>query len=73
MERYSEAGKIMEIIERDNFGREGPGHDDRFVVYVKNAELAYQICVLLNRERGDASATYFAVVEDNYKLYRFEP
>lgn len=64
---------MMWIIAADNFDREGPGHDETRVVFVHDVARAVQICDLLNEDSPVSSDVIYRVVDDNYKLRRFEP
>lgn len=63
----------MKIIRRDNFDREGPGHDDYFVAFVQNEETAKKVAELLNDDAATIGQVYYQVVPDSYELYRFHP
>lgn len=56
----------MLIIAEDNFNREGPGHDDKFIIYVKDEARAKAIASILNEE--NTPEIYYRAVPDNYKL-----
>ena len=64
----------MKIVQVDNFAREGPGYDDRFVALVSNPDIATAIVALLNIEHSQAEdPCFYAAVSDDYKLKKFEP
>jgi len=65
----------MKIICVDNFNREGPGHDDKLVAIVEEPFWGEMIVVLLNTkyDRDPNNPDFFKLVEDDYKLYKFEP
>lgn len=61
----------MKIIAVDNFNREGPGFDNRFLFSIRDERLAEEIVRLMNTE--DHGETFFRAVPDNHVLQRFEP
>lgn len=64
----------MKIIEVDNFDGEGPNSND--VVVAENVHDYYGPKIvewLIEKYSGDYSSSYFRLVEDDYKLKRFEP
>ncbi len=61
----------MKIIAKDNFDREG--HSDRLICENVNKYMGERICNLLNTKEGEDSPNYYVTVEDEYKLYEFEP
>lgn len=64
----------MKIIQVDNFDREGPGYDDRFVAMVVDPHIAEHIVSLLNSEhKHPEDDCFYKVVPNDYKLRRFEP
>jgi len=65
----------MKIILVDNFNREGPGHDDKLIAKVTDKFWGERIVELLNAwsQRDPHTSDFFKLVEDDYKLYRFEP
>ena len=63
----------MKIIRRDNFDREGPGHDDYFVAQVQSETIGKQIVELLNDDVASTDEVYYQLVPDSYELYRFHP
>ena len=64
---------MPKIIAVDNFDREGPGFDDRLVVFVRDVVRAQKIVDLLNEEVGGHSPIYYKVVPNDYKLKTFVP
>lgn len=65
----------MKIICSDNFGREGPGHDDKLVAEnITDVEDGPVMADALNvKFGGEQSPYYYRVVDDDYKLQIFEP
>lgn len=64
----------MKLIQTDNFDREGPGHDDRLLVYINNPNVAKEVARLLNDDCDDPYCdVFFKAVPNDYKLKKFEP
>lgn len=64
---------MMMLIQVDNFDREGPGHDDKLLLYINNEEKAHEIARLINEDCDDPNCNvFFKAVPNNYKLKRFE-
>lgn len=64
----------MKIIKVDNFDGEGPNSDDKIVA--ENVHEYYGPLILewlIKTFSDDYSRDYFRIVEDNYKLKKFEP
>lgn len=61
------------IVCKDNFDREGPGHDERFILWPMPEEDARAICAILNKRGGDYAPHFFDVKPFDYKLRTFEP
>ena len=62
----------MKIIQVDNFDRENVS--DRLICENVSEFMGKTIVALLNgKMSGDTSPVYFRLVEDNHKLYKFEP
>lgn len=64
----------MRIVTTDNFDRSGEatGHDEHFLLWGMPEEDAKAICEILVRRMHDNSDTFFKVVENDYKLRKFE-
>jgi hypothetical protein len=60
----------MKIIAVDNFNRET--HDDKLICENIDIYYAKLIVRLLNDSYGESSDTFFKVVENDHKLYRYE-
>ena len=64
----------MKIIRVDNFGREGPGHDDVLVASgITNKEAAYVMLTALRVECTADGPHYYILVDDDHVLQKFEP
>ena len=65
----------MKIIMVDNFNREGPGHNDKLIVGAVDKWWGETIVSLLNdhHSKDPNNPDFFKLVEDDYKLYKFEP
>ena len=61
----------MKIICVDNFNRETV--NDWLVADNVNKRMGERIIEALNKQESDESPTYFRLVEDDYKLFVFEP
>ena len=61
----------MKIIIKDNFDRET--HSDKLVATGVNDYHAKRIVDLLNKEESADSPAFYVAVEDDYKLYEWEP
>lgn len=62
----------MKIIQVDNFNRETVS--DTLIAENVNKMFAKHITDFLNEKfSGGASPNYYRAVDDNYKLYEFEP
>ena len=61
----------MKIIAVDNFDRESVS-DVLIIPYVINPEIAEQIADLLNKD-GAGSDKFYKAVDNDHKLYKFEP
>lgn len=62
----------MKIIRVDNFDREN--RDDLLIAENVHKYYANKLCDTLNKEDGDEmSPNFFRVVDDDYKLFEFEP
>lgn len=62
----------MKIIRVDNFGRETVSDElvcENVNKYYAKAILAF----LIEKYSGDTAPSYFRLVENNYKLYTWEP
>jgi hypothetical protein len=60
----------MKIIAVDNFDRET--HDDKLICENASEFNAKLIVNLLNDKFGENSDTFFKVVENDHKLYKYE-
>ena len=62
----------MKIIAKDNFDREGFVSD---LLIAENIHKAYSELIVdfLNSKSSSYSSYIFILVEDDYKLYKFEP
>lgn len=61
----------MKIICKDNFDRETV--DDHLVAENVSEYYGNRIVKMLNDKEGENSENYYKLVEDGYKLYKFEP
>ena len=64
----------MKIIKVDNFDGEGPNSND--VVIAEHVHEGYGpeiLEFLIKKYSGDYSPDWFRLVEDDYKLKKFEP
>ncbi len=70
-----EGTPLFKVIRTDNFGREGPGHDDKWILSDPvPMEYAEQLARWLNQQHATSSGDYWAaVVPADYKLQIFEP
>lgn len=63
--------KVYKIIGVDNHDREQVS-DCLWLDNIKDIDLAWRICDKLNKGLGDYGGTYYKVVSQDYKLYKFE-
>ncbi len=63
------------VVDVDNFDGEGPSSTERFITEPIDERMANFIAEALNEEFcvGGNAPRYYLVVDENYKLFIFEP
>jgi hypothetical protein len=67
--------ELFRVVVKDNFDREGPGHDDKWACpYGLPKSKAEELCSWLNTWHATAGGDFWAVVvPSDYQLRKFEP
>jgi hypothetical protein len=63
----------MKIVKRDNYGREGPGHDTTVMAENVESEFAELLCYLLNNSSSYGPDWYFTTAQNDYQPTKWEP
>lgn len=63
----------MKIIKGDIYDREGPGHDDELIREGVDEKTGQWFVDKLNHYDNDNPVKWYTLVDDFYKLKKFEP